>query len=445
MKVSYLCALGLLLATFACSKSGSGDSNTNPTNTTQGTADFKLPRYGTAELVNLFLSGTLNQDVVTINNAPKNTSFTWEITGSNGMRKATDTTLKGTGATAGSGSATINANSLYNYKDGLLTINVRFNNAAATTISGTTKKEEFIIRSYTDLMAINDYTFNSLADTFVQAQDIAFPDTVLTKAAVKTSLKANYDGRGHKITNLTIVVPAPTGNSNLDFVGLFSAIGKQVTVKNIKLELSATGIKTGNNGVCGGITGINTGTILNCSVKGSIKSQGTGPFSEAGGIAGEIYQGRIIGCSFNGSLEGQKTGGISALISFSYLNMCYSNYSVITNSGGGLTGSIAGYQDGLIHDSVYNCYAYVKQATVASKFHSLFFTTDPVKCLYDGCYSNYGIVQPKTISYSTTQELTGMLLPLQVSNLPADIAAPPANKPFKSSTDPSQPPVLWWE
>lgn len=67
--------------------------------------------------------------------------------------------------------------------------------------------------------------------------------------------------------------------------------------------------------------------------------------------------------------------------------MCYSNYSVVTNSGGGITGGIIANQDGLIHDTVYNCYAYIKQATVASKFNSLFFSTDPavVKCIYDGC------------------------------------------------------------
>ncbi|OQP44805.1 hypothetical protein A4H97_10610 [Niastella yeongjuensis] len=446
MRIAYLCALGLLLATFACKKNGSTDDViTDPPNTPQSTATFTLSRYGTADLVKLFLSGG-NETLATIKDATGNTSFTWEIAGSNGMKKTTDTLVKGTGKTDNGGNATINPYSLYNYKDGTLTINIRFNNATATTISGTTKKEEFIIRSYRDLMAINNFTGNNLKDTFVQTQDIAFPDTVFSTAPVKYPLAANYDGRGYKVTNLTILTPARGANSPLDYVGLFSYIDDEVIVKNVRLELSAAGIKTTSPGICGGIAGSNWGNIINCSARGSIKSA-AGFWSEVGGIAGETNYGRIIGCSFNGTLEADEVGGITAAIYFSHLNMCYSNYSVVANYGGGITGFIVENQNGISNDTVYNCYAYVKQAAITNRFNAVFYTVDPatVNCLYDDCYSNYGVAQPNAISYNTAQLLSSMIVSLQVSNLPAGIAPPPAYRPFKSSTDPNQPPLLWWE
>ncbi|THU32533.1 hypothetical protein FAM09_27470 [Niastella caeni] len=444
MRVFPLCLLALLFATYSCKKGDSTDNNnTNPPITTyQPAVAFSSPQYGAADLFSLFMNPS--KTAASIQGAAPNLSFSYEITGSNGMKTAADTTIKGTGTTDASGKATIFAQLLIRYKDGTLTINVRFNNTENTTITSTTKKEEFIIRTYKDILSITDFTGSTLSDTYIQAQDIAFPDTVLTKAPVAYELKANYDGRGFKITNLTIVVPPRTGGMS-DFLGLFSFIGKNVTVKNVKLELSATGINTPNDGYCGGIAAFNYGTILNCSVKGTIKG---GDWSLVGGLAGETIRGRLIGSSFTGTLESVHiTGGLSGSLDSSYVNMCYSNYSVVCNSGGGLIGVAPTHVNGATSDTVFNSYAYIKQATVKSKFYSLFFTGNltAAQYIYDGCYSNAGIAQTKTISYSTAQELNNLILPLQVSNLPADMTPPPANKPFKNTGDQSQPPVLWWE
>lgn len=441
MRTVSLCMLALLFAASACKKSTSGP-DPEPTSY-QPTAVFYQTQYGSYTLWSMIFRSSSN--AAYIHSAAPNTSFTYEITGSNGMRTTADTTVKGTGLTDATGWAYISTTALFHYNDGTLTLKIRFNNTAGTTIEATTKKEEFIVRNYRDLLAINDLTnFNkaSPSDTYVQAQDIAFPDSTLTAAPIY-SLKANYDGQGYKITNLTIVHRSSTA-SMIEWLGLFAFIRKNVTVKNIKLELSATGFNTPNQGYCGGIAGVNEGSVLNCSVKGNIKGGST---SWVGGITGETNNGKIIGCSYTGTLEGYRTGGLSGILGSSYVNMCYSNYSVITAIGGGLVGGFFSYADKLPRDTVYNCYAYLKQATVSSKLYSLFFTHDPayVPFVYDSCYSNAGVAQTKTLSYSTIQELNSRVNALQVSNLPAGIPAPPANKPFKSTGDLNQPPVLWWE
>jgi len=446
MKNTTLCFLAILLVVSSCKKDSSSPNpdpgtNPNPPVTNQPTATFGSSRYGTADLWSLIASSTIY--AVTIQGADANTGFTYEITGSNGMKAAADTTVKGTAQTDVSGKANISTNRLGRYKDGTLTIKVHFNNTAGTNIEATTKKEEFIIRNYRDLMGINSVNYSgSSSDTYVQAQDIAFPDTTLTAAVIYNPFYGTYDGQGYKITNVTIV-PLSHSNTTTDLLGVFGNITRNSTVKNIKLELSSTGINTPNEGYCGGIAGVNMGSIFNCSVKGAIKAGGT---STIGGITGQTRSGRLIGSSFNGTLNGFLTGGLSGLADSAYVNMCYGSYSVTATDGGGLIGNYYTHSDGLSHDTVYNCYAYIKQATV-TKLYSLFYTYDPavVPYIYANCYSNAGIAQTNTISYSTAQDLNASITTLQVGNLPAGISAPPSNKPFKSTSDLSQPPLLWWE
>ncbi|WP_188316206.1 GLUG motif-containing protein [Chitinophaga agrisoli] len=374
--------------------------------------------------------------VATLNNAPNGVEFSCEITGSNGLKPPVDFNATQSGTT-GSDITFLYFKGLHYYKDGKLTLKVTLKDPAKTVIEGSFDKEEFVIREPRDLSALWELQYKTGADpaaVYTQAVDMAFPDDALSQAPVN-SFTGTYDGQGHKITNLTIT----TAKSNsTEFLGLFGSLTKGSVVKNLRLELSATGISSPNDAYLGGIAGYSDGaSIINCSVKGNIKSMGG--FSQSGGIIGVMENGRITGCSFNGALQAGIAGGIAGSFSAGYMNMCAAIVGFQSNNAGGLMGIFAGTQDTLL-----NTYAYI-QGTA----HPAPLFIDPQHTsggfVISHCFSNMGTPQTGATMYSTITELNGLLADLTVGNLPQGITAPPANKPFKAGADPAKPAGLWWE
>lgn len=108
----------------------------------------------------------------------------------------------------------------------------------------------------------------------------------------------SFDGAGHTISGLKI-----TGKgSNL---GLFRYIEEDASVRNLNVIGNVT--PDGTKSSVGGIVGKNSGTIKNCSFRGTIHGE-----SNIGGIAGENSEsGTITGCSVSGRVFGKTaTGGI---------------------------------------------------------------------------------------------------------------------------------------
>lgn len=107
--------------------------------------------------------------------------------------------------------------------------------------------------------------------TFVQTKDI---DLKHCKEFVPIAyFDGTYDGKGHKIKNLTL------NRAYADGVGLFSDV-RGGTVKNLNVEGSVNG-RTKCGLLCGQLR---RGTITNCSVKGEVKGM-----SGVGGAVGEIW------------------------------------------------------------------------------------------------------------------------------------------------------------
>jgi len=130
----------------------------------------------------------------------------------------------------------------------------------------------------------------------------------------------NYDGMGHKISNLKI------NRFNNDFQGLFGCVANSV-IKNLRLSdfnICASDYVAGLVGI-----GYNT-TIINCSVD-NIYIRG---WEKLGGIAGQMY----VDNSFSG-----ESG-------FSSISSCQSNGIIVgyENEIGGLVGCC-------INTEVYNC------------------------------------------------------------------------------------------
>lgn len=148
----------------------------------------------------------------------------------------------------------------------------------------------------------------------------------------------SFDGGGHVIRHL--VIAAPTRNT----IGLFGRIGirdfdKRRTpgvVQNVRLE----GVSVAGCESVGALAGANEGTILNCSVRGSVAGEG----DFVGGLVG-TNTGTVIKSSMEGDVSGRDyVGGLAG-----------SNSGVIADShatgainGGEEVGGLAGRNDGVI-------------------------------------------------------------------------------------------------
>lgn len=126
-----------------------------------------------------------------------------------------------------------------------------------------------------------------------------------------------FNGNGYKINNLTI-------NSDSNFVGLFTRVLDEGTVKNLGLQ--NVNIESSGYDV-GGICGLLRGTIQNCFVTGQIKG------NRAGGLVGRtsgtnsIIENCFTDCQVQG---GNYIGGF---VSSATSTKFYKNYSISTVSG----------------------------------------------------------------------------------------------------------------
>lgn len=119
-------------------------------------------------------------------------------------------------------------------------------------------------------------------------------------AYVVDAYAGTFDGQNHTVSNLKI----DAFSSNY---GLFGIVNTG-TIKNLKVEGSVN-----STGVAGGIIGkLQTGTVENCSFSGSVISTGTSTKGYAGGIIGTISSNNavITGCCNTADISGSYAGGI---------------------------------------------------------------------------------------------------------------------------------------
>ena len=140
--------------------------------------------------------------------------------------------------------------------------------------------------------------------------------------------KGNFDGGGHKISNLSASLPG-LGVGEVRFYGLFGVIDGG-TVKN--LTVSGEVLLTGGQGDIGGLAGRiqNDSVIENCGSGVNIKLTTTSS-DKVGGVAGSVIGGSII-------------------------NNCYAT-GTVTVTGGMYVGGIAGSLRDSNAGSVTNCAA----------------------------------------------------------------------------------------
>lgn len=166
-----------------------------------------------------------------------------------------------------------------------------------------------------------------------------------------SDFSGTFDGNGHTVT-LAIDQPSK------DNIGLFSKISSTATIKNVTVDGTVTGSRC-----VGGIAGTSNGTITQCQNKATITAtkNGSGNYSQAGGIVGYAENATITSCANVGNVnaapnDGRRCGGVAGYAKTSVIENCYNQGQVSSCSTGSsaAVGGIAGYIDS--NASVMNCY-----------------------------------------------------------------------------------------
>lgn len=151
----------------------------------------------------------------------------------------------------------------------------------------------YVVKTFGHLYWIADYVNNRRPKTRVRLDNDLVADSLMRLSwrpigsADSTAFQGVFDGGGHVITMLQTETPV----SGCGYRGLFGAIGKDATVRNVKL--SACNMRGWD--YIGGLAGVNEGTIDSCQVSFSVMNS-IGSGMNIGGICG-LNKGTISNCS----------------------------------------------------------------------------------------------------------------------------------------------------
>ncbi|MHC4212657.1 MAG: hypothetical protein ACYSWP_04700 [Planctomycetota bacterium] len=196
----------------------------------------------------------------------------------------------------------------------------------------------YLIGTAADLNDIGN-NVGDFSKCFVMINDINMAEYSGTEYKIigdtSNAFKGIFDGNDHTISNLSI-------NVTRSEVGLFGFVGQKGIIQNTNLK----NIDYKGSDYVGGITGGNSGDILNCSVSGIIEGN-----DDCGGIIGSyrlsMYQIQILKCSFEGKVRGNRMiGGIIGGLSSTrgiHISECY---AIADINGVGDCGGVVGFNSG---------------------------------------------------------------------------------------------------
>jgi hypothetical protein len=191
-------------------------------------------------------------------------------------------------------------------------------------------------------------TDNGISKNYILVEDITLTGTNnWTPIAPQQGnpFRGTFNGNNKTITGLNI-------SGLLHFRGMFAALGDEGIIRDLNLDL----VNISGSGHIGGIVGTNYGSIVNCTVTGTITGtkvdDGSGTYigDDIGGIAG-FNGGTIERCLFEGNITGSSNvGGIVGINEDGTIEDCASTGSI---AGTDNVGGIAGASEGTIR----RCYA----------------------------------------------------------------------------------------
>ena len=214
--------------------------------------------------------------------------------------------------------------------------NIEVNDQAYKLDGSGTESDPYRVYTEDDFQLIN-YNLDSY---YVLMNDIAFtgtydcavvaPDTDGSSSSFNgTVFSGRFDGNGYCISGLTI-----DAGDDGDYVGLFGRV-EGGTVTNLGVVNCSISGDQRIGAVCGGL--YYEGMVSNCYATGQIESTYSG-----GGVVGSNYSGYILECCFDGDVDGGNGnyfGGISGLNSGGLINNCFAVGTVVAGKRiGGVTG-----------------------------------------------------------------------------------------------------------
>jgi hypothetical protein len=189
---------------------------------------------------------------------------------------------------------------------------------------------------------------SALSANYVLTEDMTLTASTFTPIAEYTydtptnPFNGTFDGNGHTIT-LSLSIGG--------IQGLFRNIGPSGVVKNLKIVAS---VLTGANDWIGAIASLNYGTIINCSVSGTVSGR-----YFVGGLVGNNASTGVISVCYSTAACNMDAGG-----GYGYGSLVGRNYGIIVNcyARGAVTASTGNYTAGLVGDNestgtITNCYS----------------------------------------------------------------------------------------
>ena len=193
----------------------------------------------------------------------------------------------------------------------------------ATEPFGTSGDSAYVIRNYGQLYWISDYVNNRRPKTNIRLDSDLVSESFVNKpwspigATDSTAFEGTFDGGGHVVSMLQTEEPV----AGCGYRGLFGAIGRNATVKN--LTIAACHMRGWDH--IGAVAGVNEGTIDGCRVLFSVMSS-IGSGMNLGGICG-LNKGHIRNCTTENNVW---VGGVRD----------YAGGICGTNVGGSLSGNV---------------------------------------------------------------------------------------------------------
>ena len=193
----------------------------------------------------------------------------------------------------------------------------------------------YIIGSATDFAQFAENTRNNFQNyeyTYFKLDvDINLNDKPWTPTK---EFRGVFDGQHHKITGLKVSVAG-------EEVGLFGQLSSTGRLSNLHVSGDVENTSPTTYYAAGGICGVHSGVITNCSFSGSVRGTGT-----VGGIAAKC-NGKIISCKNTASVFDKYAGGIAGGNSSGKYSIygCYNEGTIETDGGnaGGIYGKDGGY------------------------------------------------------------------------------------------------------
>ncbi|MDR0441996.1 MAG: InlB B-repeat-containing protein [Treponema sp.] len=187
----------------------------------------------------------------------------------------------------------------------------------------------------------------SLSAHYEMVNDITLAGNWTSIGSSDTSFTGIFDGNGKTISNLAI-------SASTDYNGMFGSIGASGVVKNLGL----INCDIRGRSYLGGVAGDNAGTVQNCYVTGTVRSNGGTAPVRIGGVAGN-NTGTVQNCYSTATVSGYNDAGgvVGYNTSSGMVQNCYAtgNVTITSNSDSSYVGGVVGRAQGT--GTVRNCVA----------------------------------------------------------------------------------------